>query len=137
MLYEVITIPDLEKRVFTTSISDLALEAIREGRMAPFGSHNNNEKMTVAFLDYVFQIALYYKDPGIIRMLLHKGSTRDKFIALMVSNGFAELKRHKVTMNFIELFHKSFGGKAPHFSKRWFIPKVYKPIFDDASYNFV
>lgn len=126
-------VPDLQNRIFTTSLSDLALEAIREGRMAPFGSHNNNEKMTVAFLDYVCQIALYYKDPGIIRMLLHKGSMQDKIIALMVSNGFAELKRHKVTMNFIELFHKSFGGKAPHFSKRWFIPKVYKPIFDDAT----
>ncbi len=125
-------VPDLQRRIFDTSISELALEAIREGRMAPYGSHSNNEKMTVAFLDYICQVALYYKDPGILRMILHKGSTQDKVIALLVSNGFAELKRHKVTMNFIELFHKSFTGKAPHFTKRWFIPKVYKPIFDEA-----
>ncbi len=125
-------VPDLENRLKTTKKAELALEAIREGRMSPYGSHNNSEKLTVAFLDYVFQIALNSKDPGLLRILLHKGSANDKILALIVSNGFAEMKRHKVTMKFIELFHNCFMGESPAFTKRFFVPTVYKPIFNDA-----
>ncbi|MBN2174018.1 MAG: glycosyltransferase [Bacteroidales bacterium] len=125
-------IPELEKRSKSEKLSELALEAIRNGKMAPFGSHQNSEKLTIAFLDYVFQIALYRKDPGLIRILLHKGTVRDKLAALGISNAFAELRRHKVTMDFIELFHNCFMGKTPSITRRWFVPKVYKPIFDDA-----
>jgi glycosyltransferase involved in cell wall biosynthesis len=125
-------VPGLKSKLLVSKASDLALEAIKQGNMAPFGSHNNNEKMTVAFLDYVFQVALNYKDAGIVRMLLHKGSARDKLIALLVSNAFSELQKHKVTMNFIKLFHKSFNGEKPHFIKKIFVSKAYKPIFDDA-----
>jgi glycosyltransferase involved in cell wall biosynthesis len=125
-------VPDLRKRLESNTRSELALGALREGRMAPYGSHQNSEKLTIAFLDYVCQIALYRKDPGMLRILLHKGTNPDKILALLVSNGFAELQRHKVTMNFIELFHNSFLGKSPGLTKRLFIPKVYKPVFDDA-----
>lgn len=125
-------IPGLEIRSEEESISKLALEAIRNGDMIPFGGESNSEKMAIAFLDYVCQIALHHKDPGLFRILLHKGTLLDKTIALLVTNSFGELRRHKVTMNFIELFHKSFLGKAPHFSKKWFIPSVYRPVFDDA-----
>jgi len=125
-------VPDVRKRLATMTRSELALEALREGRMAPYGSHQNSEKLTIAFLDYVCQIALHRKDPGMLRILLHKGTAQDKIIALLVSNGFAEFQRHKVTMNFIELFHNSFLGKSPGFTKRLFVAKVYKPVFDDA-----
>ena len=125
-------VKDLANRIKTEKASDLALEAIRKGRMAPYGSINNSDKMTITFLDYFMQIAIHSKDPGLFRILLHKGTSRDKIIALMVSNGFAELKRHKITMRFIDLFHDCFQGIPPHFTKRWFIPRVYKPIFDNA-----
>ena len=125
-------VKDLANRLKTEKVSDLALEAIRKGRMAPYGSINNSDKMTITFLDYFMQIAIHSKDPGLFRILLHKGTSRDKIIALMVSNGFAELKRHKITMRFIDLFHDCFQGIPPHFTKRWFIPRVYKPIFDNA-----
>ncbi|MDP4206996.1 MAG: glycosyltransferase [Bacteroidota bacterium] len=126
-------VPDLQKRLLTTSLAELALEAIRKGEMAPYGSHHNTEKLTVAFLDYVCQIAMNHQDPGLLRILLHKGTTQDKIIAMLISNGFSELKRHKVTMKFIELFHNCFIGKSPSFSQRWFVPRIYKPIFDDAT----
>jgi glycosyltransferase involved in cell wall biosynthesis len=125
-------VPDLHECLKTSSRSELALEALRAGRMAPYGSHQNSEKLTIAFLDYVCQIAMYREDPGMLRILLHKGTNEDKIIALLVSNGFAELQRHKVTMNFIELFHNSFLGKTPGFTKRLFVSRVYKPVFDDA-----
>lgn len=125
--------PDLENRRRKETLSGLALEAIRNGNMAPYGSHQNSEKLTISFLDYVFQVALHRRDAGLMRILLHKGSYRDKFVALAVSNAFGEIKHHKVTMNFIELFHNCFQGKVPVSAKRWFVPKVYKPVFDDAA----
>ncbi len=125
-------VPDLESKRLTCSTADLALDAIWEGRMIPYGAYHNSEKMAVTLLDYVCQIALYGKDPGLMRILLHKGEVDDKIIALAVANGFAELRSHKVTMNFIKLFHDCFTGVTPHFTKRWFIPRVYKPVFDKA-----
>lgn len=125
-------VPDLAKRLKKAKPSQLALEAIRNGNMAPYGSHQNSEKLMISFLDYVCQIALYSKDPGLLRILLHKGTTKDKIIALLVSNAFAEVQRHKVTMNFIELFHNCFAGKAPNFAKRFLVSRAYKPVFDDA-----
>ncbi len=125
-------IPNLVVRKFDDSLSSLALEAIISGNMLPYGGNNNSEKMAIAFLDYVCQIAIHHKDPGLFRILLHKGTMADKSVALLVTNAFGELRRHKITMNFIELFHKSFLGKAPSRTKKWFIPSVYKPIFNDA-----
>jgi glycosyltransferase involved in cell wall biosynthesis len=126
-------VPELEKRLVNEKKSSLCLEAIREGRMAPYGNPQNSERMTITFLDYFCQIALQAADPGLMRILLHKGSVNQKLMALLVSNGFAELRKHKVTMGFIQLFHASLTGQSPHFTKRWFIPKVYKPVFDDVT----
>jgi glycosyltransferase involved in cell wall biosynthesis len=128
----ILHVPNLTKKLKTTAPSLLALEAIRRGNIMPYGSHQNNEKLMITFLDYVCQIALYGNDPGLLRILLHKGTTKDKMIALLISNAFAELRHHKVTMNFIELFHNSFAGKSPGFAKRFFVSRDYKHVFDDA-----
>ena len=125
-------LPNLKDRLLLQKPTSLALEAIRKGNMAPFGNHQNAEKLTIAFLDYVCQIAIFKKDPGLMRILLHKGSTMDKLLALFVTNAFSELQQHKVTMRFIELFHNCFTGKTPSISKRMMVPKVYKPVFDEA-----
>ena len=125
-------VPGLSFRKYEESVSDLALEAIKNGNTYPYGGENNSDKMAIAFLDYVCQIALNHKDPGLMRIVLHKGTYRDKLIALLVTNAFGELRKHKVTMNFTELFHKSFLGVSPNFMKKWFIPGVYKPVFDDT-----
>ncbi|MCK9205595.1 MAG: glycosyltransferase, partial [Salinivirgaceae bacterium] len=126
-------VPDLKNRLQFSTGSELALEAIRNGNMAPYGSHQNFEKLTIAFLDYVCQIAMYKQDPGLLRILLHKGTSRDKTIALLASNAFTELQNHKVTMRFIELFHECFMGKVPKAYRRMMVPKAYKPIFDEAT----
>lgn len=126
-------VPDLEKKLLKYSKTELALEAIREGRIIPFGSHNNSEKLTIALLDYVFQIALFHKDPGLLHVLLHRGTAREKTIALAISNGFAEIQQHKTTMEFVRLFHQCFMGKSPSFTKKWMVPKAYKSIFKEAT----
>lgn len=125
-------IKDIDEKKKNKPLSELALEALRQGNMAAFGGHNNSEKMMITFLDYFCQIAIHGDDPGLLRILLHNGETHDKISALLVANGFAELRRHKVTMKFINLFHNSLTGIEPHFTKRWLIPNEYKPIFDQA-----
>jgi glycosyltransferase involved in cell wall biosynthesis len=101
--------------------------------MSPYGSKNDSEKMTVTFIDYLCQIALNMKDPGLLRMLLHKGDDKQKLVAFGLANMFSEIKRHKVTISFLKLFHECFTGKVPGYSKRLFIPKHYKPVFDEAA----
>ncbi len=125
-------VPDLQSKLQTESRSQLALEAIRNGQMAPFGTYQNAEKMTIAFLDYACQIALNYKDPGLIRMLLHKGSSNEKLISFIVSNLFCEVQRHKVTTSFIRTFHDSMMGIKPSFLQKLVVKPAYKPIFDEA-----
>ena len=125
-------ISGLQERLKTESKSQLALEAIRRGDMIPYGSHQNSEKLTIAFLDYVCQIALNYKDPGLMRILLHKGKIADKMISMFASNAFAEVQQHKVTMSFINIFHNCLLGKSPSFLKKLIVSSSYKPVFDDV-----
>ncbi|MBD8389333.1 glycosyltransferase [Dysgonomonas sp. BGC7] len=125
-------VPDLKSRMQTVSKSELVLEALRNGNIAPFGAHQNTEKLTIAFLNYVCQIALNYKDPGLIRMLLHKGDMSDKVVSFMASNMFSEVQKHKVTMSFIRLFYNCMMGEKPSFFKKLLLPSHYKPIFEEA-----
>ncbi|MBN2790779.1 MAG: glycosyltransferase [Candidatus Delongbacteria bacterium] len=123
---------DLENRKKKEKLSDLALEAIKKGDIAVYGSNQNTEKLTVAFIDYFNQICLNFKDPGLNRLLLHKGSVIDKTISFIISNAISEIQNHKVTIKFIDLFHKSFLGKIPNHFRKLLISKAYKPIFDSA-----
>jgi hypothetical protein len=83
--------PDLEKKRKQTPLSLLALEAIQSGTMHPYGEVFIHEKLNVAFMDYLSQIALNMKEPGLLRMFLHKGSLRDKLVCLGFSKNLADL----------------------------------------------
>ncbi|MDR2118005.1 MAG: hypothetical protein LBP25_00505 [Tannerellaceae bacterium] len=125
-------VPNLQKRLDAEPRSRLALEAIRNGAMAPFGTFQNAEKMTIAFLDYACQIALNYTDPGLLRMLLHRGSPQDKLLSFAVSNLCSEMQQHKVTTSFVQIFHDSLMGKKPSRLKQFLVKKAYRPIFGEA-----
>ena len=125
-------VPDLQERLKTERKSQLALEAIRRGNMFPYGSHQNTEKLTIAFLNYVCQIALNYKDPGLLRILLHKGKSSQKALSMLVTNAFAEVQRHRITMLFINTFHNCLLGKSPLFLKKFIVKSAYKPVFDNV-----
>ncbi len=127
-------VPDLKEKLKIMSRSQIALEAIKKGEMAPFGSHNDSEKMSVTFLDYFCQIGLNMEDPGLLRMLLHKGDSKEKLSAFAIANAFMELKRHRLTSNFLKIFHDCFSGRVPGFSKRLLVSKPYREIFKEASH---
>jgi glycosyltransferase involved in cell wall biosynthesis len=124
-------VPGLEIRRQTNPLSQLALEAIREGAIHPFGSVANHEKLNVAFIDYLSQVALYMKDPGLLRMFLHHGSLREKLIGLGVSNMMQELRRHRFTMFFFKTLHEALRGKRPSLLSRFKISSEFKPMMQE------
>jgi glycosyltransferase involved in cell wall biosynthesis len=126
-------IPNLENELQTRSKAELAKEALLEGRTSLFGGHHDSEKMTVAFIDYLCQIGINIKDPGLLRIALHKGETKDKLLAMVIANGFLEVKRHRYTSSFMKVFHNCFLGDSPGLAKKILVPKHYKPVFNEAN----
>lgn len=126
-------IPGLKRRLESEKASELALEAIKANRMSVFGGHHDHEKMMVAFIDYFCQIGLHMQDPGLFRILLHKGDAKEKLLAFLVSNGFAELRRHKMTSRFIEIIHNAFQGEKPSLFIRLLVKKAYQPVVREVT----
>ncbi len=118
------------RRKAGAKLSDLALEVLRNGDMAPYGGANEEEKLASALLDYFCQIVINLKDPGLLRILLHKGDPSEKMLALGVVNGAFELRRHKVTMQFLRMVHEAFGGKSPSMVAKFAISKDFRPLLD-------
>ncbi|MEO6094669.1 MAG: glycosyltransferase [Fibrobacteria bacterium] len=110
------------------SRSALALEALRNGDMGPYGAHCEEEKLNVAFLDYFCQVALHMEDPGLIRLLLHRGTTAEKLQALSIANGMFELRRHRYTSRFLGLFHECLQGRKPGWFIQLMTSPAYKPL---------
>jgi glycosyltransferase involved in cell wall biosynthesis len=106
----------------------LALEALRNGDMGPYGANCEEEKLNVAFLDYFCQVALHMEDPGLIRLLLHRGTTAEKLQALAIANGMFELRRHRYTSRFLGLFHECLQGRKPGWFIQLMTSPAYKPL---------
>jgi len=119
-------VPNLQKRLKTEAASDLALEALRNGQIAPFGTVGENQKLNIALLDYFSQVATKLKDPGLLRILLHRGSTWDKMGCFVVANLFLEMQKHKKTMKFFSFIHDALQGKKPRRFLKWQAAKDYK-----------
>ena len=108
--------------------SELALEALQAKRMAPFGRPADEENLSVAILDYLAQTAIHHEDPGLLRVLLHKGTATDKLWCLGVSNGLAELRRHHYTLRFLKAWHGCLQGEKPSVMLRLTVNKDYRPF---------
>jgi glycosyltransferase involved in cell wall biosynthesis len=125
-------VKDISSKMKNEKMSDIVLNSLRNGNFFPYGTNGDSTRLIISLLNYVCQVAIYRKDPGLVRVLLHKGSLKDKILALLISNGFAELQHHKNTMKIIDLFHNSFMGKKPKMYEQWLIPKDYRRVFSDA-----
>ena len=107
-------VPGLAQRLADGAApSGLALEALRAKRMAPFGRAVDEENLSAAILDYLAQAAVHYEDPGLLRLLLHKGEPADKLWCLGIANGLAELRRHKATLRFLKAWSACLQGEKP------------------------
>jgi len=121
-------IPNLQEKLKTNTPSSLALEAIRKGKTSPYGEVGEEEKLTVTFLDYFAQVAINMEDPGLIRLMLHKGDLKDKLLCLGISNAMQELKRHKYTLTFLKTFHEALSGIKPALLTELGVSKPFKPV---------
>ncbi|MFT7108368.1 MAG: glycosyltransferase involved in cell wall biosynthesis [Psychrobacter glaciei] len=119
-------IDNLQQRLKTSKASDLALEAIRNGNIAPYGSVGENQKLNIALLDYFSQVATKIKDPGLFRILLHRGTPFDKVACFTISNLLLEMQKHKNTMKFFSFVHDALKGKKPSKIMKWAVSKDYR-----------
>src|SRR5262249_55822035 len=85
-----------------------------------------NQKLSVAFLDYFSQIATRMQDPGLLRLLLHRGTTQDKVMCLVLGNILLEMKKHKRTQRFISVMHDALHGKKPAWHVRFAVSDDYQ-----------
>ena len=124
-------VPDLARRLEGGERpSRLALEALRAKRMRPFGQATDQENLTGAILDYLSQAVINFEDPGLLRIMLHKGETADKAWCLAVANGLAELRRHDYTMRFLKAWHGSLQGEKPGMLLKLTVKKDYKSFLE-------
>lgn len=125
-------VPDLSARLAKgEKSSQIALQALRQNDLAPYGTIAEDEKLTIAFLDYFCQVAENMQDPGLLRLFLHRGDLKDKLICLGVSNAMQEMRRHKYTMKFLSVFHDSLRGRKPGMLTALSVSKDYRPLLDD------
>jgi glycosyltransferase involved in cell wall biosynthesis len=109
-------------------VAQRVLEALRNGPSAPYGAHCEEEKLNVAFLEYFCQVASHMEDPGLLRLLLHRGTTAEKLQALAIANGMLELRRHRYTSRFLGLFHECLHGRKPGWFVQLMTSPAYKPL---------
>ncbi len=119
-------VPDLLRRRQSTPPSQLALEALRAGQIAPYGHVGENQRLSVALLDYFSQIATRIEDPGLLRLMLHRGETSDKLMCLAIANLLLEMKKHKRTQRFIGLLRGALHGSRPGWWLRWAVSADYR-----------
>lgn len=121
-----LSVPNLQERLKTETASSLALEALLAGRVAPFGDVGENQKLNIALLDYFAQIATRIEDPGLLRILLHRGESWDKIACFAISNVLLELQKHKHSRKFFEFVHDALQGKKPNKMLKWKISRKYR-----------
>ncbi len=119
-------VPDLSERLKTSRKSELALEAIREGRVTPFGHVAENQKLNIALLDYFSQVATKIQDPGLLRIFFHRGEMSDKLACFTISNLLLEMQKNKNTQKFFGFVHDALQGKKLNKLVKWNIKKDYR-----------
>jgi len=123
-------VENLATRLKTEKASALALEAIKLGNVTPFGQIGENQKLNIALLDYFSQVATKISDPGLLRILLHRGSAWDKIGCFAISNFLLEMQKNKKAMKFFEFIHDALQGKKPNKLVKWNTSKNYRFCFE-------
>lgn len=119
-------VPNLRARLQHEEVADLALEALRENRTIPFGTTTQNQKLTIQILDYICQIAIEIKDPGLLRLLLHRGTALDKLACFGIGNLMLTINRNRGARYLFSMIHDALHGKKPNPVLAWVVPKRYR-----------
>ncbi|HMB01631.1 MAG TPA: glycosyltransferase [Spirochaetota bacterium] len=123
-----VKIDGLKQRLQTESKAALILEGLQKGSIAPYGYYNEEDKMSISFLDFFNNVVTNMKDPGLMHILLHKGRKTEKIFGIFIANAIAELRRHKFTLQFLTSFDNALQGKGPSFWAQTFVRKSTRPL---------
>ncbi|MDT0595177.1 glycosyltransferase [Glaciecola petra] len=123
-------VENLKQRLETQKPSELALEAIKKGNVSPFGVVLENEKLQIALLDYFAQVATKMKDPGLFRLMFHRGELKDKVSCFVIANVFLELQKRKNINKFLNFVSDTLRGKKPGKLVKWQVHKDYRFCID-------
>ena len=121
----------LNEKLKSSSISEVVLQGLKNGNVAPYGFYTEENKMSITFLELFYMIVGNMKDPGLLRMLMHQGSRNEKLLGFFLTNGIGELRRHKFTMQFLKTFHNALHGKGPDFWTQAFVKKTTRPLLSE------
>ena len=119
-------VPDLDEKLKTSKPSELALQALRDGNMVPFGHIAENQKLNIALLDYFSQAATRIEDPGLLRILFHRGEASDKFACFVLANLLLEMQKSRNSQKFFGFIHDALSGKKMNKLIKWKIKKDYQ-----------
>lgn len=119
-------VPNLRARLQHEEVADLALEALRENRTIPFGTITQNQKLTIQILDYICQIAIEIEDPGLLRLVLHRGTALDKLACFGIGNLMLTINRNRGARYLFSMIHDALHGKKPNPVLVWMVPKRYR-----------
>lgn len=123
-------VPNLEQRLKTEKPSALALEAIKNNNISPFGVVMENEKLQIALLDYFSQVATKIQDPGLFRILFHRGELQDKVSCFVIANLLLELQKRKHIKKFMNFISDTLRGKKPGKLIKWQVNKDFRFCVD-------
>lgn len=126
-----VKVHNLSERLKDSSKSDLVLEGLKQGLVAPYGFYTEENKMSISFLELFYMIVKNMEDPGLVRMMTHQGTRNEKLLGFIITNGIGELRRHKFTMQFLKTFHKAIQGKEPDFWTQTFVKKSTRPLLSE------
>lgn len=126
-------VPGLAERLKREPPSTLVLEGLRSGRVAPFGSYTEEEKLAAALLDYFCQVVRNAEDPGLLRLMLHQGTPRQKSWAFFIANAMFELRRHRYTFRFTQAAHEAIHGKHLGKLKKYVFAREFRPIIKELN----
>lgn len=119
---------DEKNRGGARALSARILDGLLDGKTAPYGVYGDFERMGLAFIDYFCQLVLHLDDPGLARIVLHKGTPTQKAIALGVANAIGEIRRHRTTTRFLTVFHDALRGRKISLWNRFAVSKAMKPV---------
>lgn len=126
-----IRIDDFHESMKGRKKSELVLEGLKRGTVAPYGYFTEENKMSITFLELFYGIVYNMKDPGLFRMVLHQGTWTEKLLGFFITNGIGELRRHKFTMQFLKTFHNALHGRELDFWTKNFAKKTARPLINE------
>ncbi|MDR3237529.1 MAG: glycosyltransferase [Spirochaetia bacterium] len=121
-------VPNLSERLKSHSRSELALEALLNGNMAPFGHSAGYERKLIDLLYTACGTAANVKESNLLEILLRDLPLPRKLFAAAAAKALVTVKKKAVIGFAVKTLPKVFTGQLPRVIKYLPVPKKYRDI---------